>query len=123
MTPTKIPLRANSYYRKSGTKSYVHLMRKYRFSPTKAGPYFIGGKLEQTGRPYTDQAVGGHAHVQQILQKKAIDSDQVGEVGALDVQNDAMYLAEVSVGTPAQTVQLDFDTGSADLWVRYCPFY
>lgn len=123
MKPTKIPLRANPHYRKSGTKSYVHLMRKYRFNPTKEGTYFMGGTLQQMGRPYTDQAVGGHAHVQQVLRKKAIDSDQVGEVGAQDVQNDVMYLAEVSVGTPAQTVQLDFDTGSADLWVRRCPLF
>lgn len=122
MKPTKIPLRTNPHYRKSGTKSYVHLMRKYRFNPTKEGPYFIGGTLEQMGRPYTDQAVGGHAHVQQVLQKKAIDSDQVGKVGTLDVQNDLMYLAEVSIGTPAQIVSLDFDTGSADLWVSHWPF-
>jgi hypothetical protein len=117
MTPTKIPLKLNPHYHKSGTKSYVHLMRKYRFNPTKEGPYFMGGKLEQMGRPYTDQVIGGHAHVQQVLRKKAIDSDQVGELGAFDVQNDLMYLAEVGIGTPAQTVQLDFDTGSADLWV------
>ncbi|KAJ5082777.1 hypothetical protein N7532_011820 [Penicillium argentinense] len=57
-------------------------MRKYRFNPTKEGPYFI----------------------------------DVGEVGTMDFRNDVMYLAEVSVGTPAQTAQLDFDTGSADLW-------
>lgn len=121
--PTKIPLRPNYHYLKSGTKSYVHMMRKYRFNPTKEGPYFMSGTLEQMGRPYTDQPVGGQAHIQQVLQKKTIDSQQIGEVGALDVQNDAMYLAEVSVGKPAQKVQLDFDTGSADLWVRRRRFH
>ncbi|KAJ5433544.1 Peptidase asparticcatalytic [Penicillium daleae] len=74
-------------------------MRKYCFNPTKEGPYFIGGTLEQIGRPYTDQAVGGYAYIQQVLQKKAIDGDEVGEVGVLDVQDNMMYLAEFASGT------------------------
>ncbi|KAL2851916.1 hypothetical protein BJY01DRAFT_244849 [Aspergillus pseudoustus] len=83
--------RGNDFsYSKSGTKPYVHLMHKYNFNPAKEGPYFIDGRLEHTGRPYTDEAVGGHAHVQQVFQKKAIDSDQVGEADALDVQDDTM---------------------------------
>ena len=36
---------------------------------------------------------------------------------AEDVEQNALYLATVSIGTPAQSLKLDFDTGSADLWV------
>ncbi|KAI2785631.1 hypothetical protein POX_h09388 [Penicillium oxalicum] len=86
--------------------------------PPKLNPRYHKRQARANGSSFTDQAVGGHAHIQQVLRKKAIDSDQVGEFGELDVQNDLMYLVEMSIGTPAQTVQLGFDTGSADLWSR-----
>ena len=47
------------------------------------------------------------------------DGSSEGEVPAEDIQNDSMYLCEVAVGTPAQKLYLDFDTGSSDLWVCY----
>ncbi|OJI95785.1 hypothetical protein ASPVEDRAFT_119179 [Aspergillus versicolor CBS 583.65] len=114
---SKIKLISNPRYQKSGTKSYVHLMRKYRFSPTKGGRYFYGGHLQQTGRQYTNKPIGGKARIQRVLRKKVADTNEVGEVGADDVQNDSMHLAPVNIGTPAQTVNLEIDTGSADLWV------
>ena len=119
MSATKIKIIANPHYKKSGTKSYVHLMRKYHFNPTQPGPYFLGNVMQQTGRQYTDKAIGGRVHMRQVLKKKNLETDQVGEVGAEDVQNDSMYLAQVGIGSPAQNLNLDFDTGSADLWVSY----
>ncbi|PIG69591.1 aspartic endopeptidase (AP1) [Aspergillus arachidicola] len=88
----------------------------YRFTPTKGGPYFVSSSIHQTGRQYANQPIGGKAQVQHVLRKRVAGA-QTGKVPADDPQNDSLYLAPVSIGTPAQTVNLDFDTGSADLWV------
>ncbi|KAF5012275.1 hypothetical protein FDECE_1656 [Fusarium decemcellulare] len=40
-----------------------------------------------------------------------------GSAVTLPVQNDAEWLTPVQIGNPPKTFQMDFDTGSSDLWV------
>ncbi len=119
---TRINRLPNPNYERSGPKSYVYLLNKYKFSPTKPGPYLLRGKVQQKGKYGIKNPVGGKAHVQRILQKKSTKDAQPGDVPADDQQNDSMYLCPVTIGTPGQTFNLDFDTGSADLWVSRSAF-
>ena len=69
-----------------------------------------------SGKHGEDKSIGGKTIMQKVLQKRTAD-DQAGEVSADDQQNDSLYLCPVTIGTPGQTFNLDFDTGSADLWL------
>lgn len=61
-------------------------------------------------------------HVQSVVDRFALPvankrAGDEGSVVATSVESDTEYVASISVGTPAQKLPMDFDTGSSDLWV------
>ncbi|CAD6949883.1 unnamed protein product, partial [Tilletia laevis] len=44
-------------------------------------------------------------------------ASDTGSEPLVDQQDELLWVGQVGVGTPAQTVTLDFDTGSSDTWV------
>jgi hypothetical protein len=63
------------------------------------------------GRVFFDDA-------KNLLVGKGPHKKEVGMLPTDDIQNDSMYLCPVTIGVApnAITVNLDFDTGSSDLW-------
>ncbi|RKK65981.1 hypothetical protein BFJ69_g15807 [Fusarium oxysporum] len=109
---TRISVKRNPHYQPHDTKSYIHLLNRFGFKPTKPGPYFQDRQIQQRGlaHPRFHAALGGRVYQTKILRKKlgtdgTLDADgtRIGEVTAEDVPFDSMYLCEVSIGTPLRS--------------------
>ncbi|KAG0244660.1 hypothetical protein BGW41_006899 [Actinomortierella wolfii] len=53
----------------------------------------------------------------QFIQQTSNDIPGVGSVPAINIESDSEYYGPVRVGTPGQMFNLNFDTGSADIWL------
>lgn len=116
---TKVELVPNLNLDRSGLKAYGFLLSKYGFNPTKPGP-FTTVQVQQNVKVNTKGSLGDAAAQDSLRFKDK--KGRVGKVPANVIQNDVEWLCPVKIGTPAKTYNLNFDTGSADLWV-YMQFH
>ncbi len=115
----EVDLVPNTNLQRDGLKAYGYLLSKYGFNPTKPGPFTTvtlvrpQAQLQSYG---SDRVLGEKGRQRPQLQFKD-QSGRVGKVPANSISNDLEWLCPVKIGTPAKTYHLNFDTGSADLWV------
>lgn len=98
----------NPDFKPDGFKAYQQLVSKYGFIPTKPGPLVTVKDSQRASRFGVSKLVNN---------KKLSQGGPKGEVPAEVKFYDLQYLCPVTIGTPGKVFQLNFDTGSADLWV------
>ncbi|OTB00987.1 hypothetical protein M426DRAFT_14969 [Hypoxylon sp. CI-4A] len=71
----------------------------------------------QLARAYLKYGAKVPDNLAKVLADLKIARRDSGSAKTTPEENDIQYLTPVSIGTPAQTLNLDFDSGSSDLWV------
>ncbi|KAM0428646.1 hypothetical protein ACHAPT_007010 [Fusarium lateritium] len=60
----------------------------------------------------------GNGVSREALEAFSLLDDDDGQVDVEPLENDAIYIADIKIGNPPQTVKIAIDTGSADFWVQ-----
>ena len=89
--------------------------RKDNFEQARKGQFRHHRRLRQLKRTSNNSRALGWDWRRQ-LQGSEDDGDSIGAI-ALSNCHLVLWTGDVSIGTPAQTFTLDFDTGSSDIWV------
>ncbi|KAI0596209.1 aspartic peptidase domain-containing protein [Biscogniauxia sp. FL1348] len=89
----------------------VHQVRNPKH--VKNGALALAKAYRKYGAPFPESLTAALSNQTSANTKRAT----TGSAATTPEEYDIEYLTPVSIGTPAQTLNLDFDTGSADLWV------
>ncbi|KAL2166527.1 hypothetical protein VTG60DRAFT_2540 [Thermothelomyces hinnuleus] len=87
--------------------------RNYRFNGARA----VYRTYLKYGVPVPEYIVEAVAYTDALNAAAAKRDTGSAAADPIDPRYDVAYVTPVSMGTPPQTLHLDFDTGSSDLWV------
>ncbi|KAF9504785.1 hypothetical protein BS47DRAFT_1386159 [Hydnum rufescens UP504] len=136
-TGLTLSLKKNNNWKRHGPKDvrlpsemYARSVRKWGIKPTANTTFFIHNDLLKRRGETTSKSSKRRSFLSSLFRREGGKEQHDGsadlttesstegtEVPAEDVQNDLEYVVPVTIGTPGVTLNLDFDTGSADLWV------
>lgn len=103
----------NTHYKFNGAVSVYKTYLKYG---AKVPDYLV--KAVATHFGVTPEDVLNRVFSHSENPAAATERRDRGSAAAIPIDKyDVAYVTPVSIGTPAQTLNLDFDTGSSDLWV------
>lgn len=93
------------------SKGSVSLKQVRNPTFVRHGPIQLAKVYRKYGVPLPNDLKSAVARIRQTAKRST------GSAKTTPEESDVEYLTPVSIGTPAQTLNLDFDTGSSDLWV------
>lgn len=95
-------------------RTTLHQVKRENYKPNGALSMYKTYMKYKT--PIPDWLAAAVANTTGIDYKLLKRDEGSAEASPVDTFDDA-YITPVSIGTPAQVLNLDFDTGSSDLWV------
>ncbi|KAM7202194.1 Aspartic peptidase domain containing protein [Rhypophila sp. PSN 637] len=90
----------------------VSQIRNPHFAPY--GPAQLAKIYRKYGVPIPENL---NAAIKRYRQSRGFERRSTGTVDAVPEASDVEFLSPVYIGTPAQILNVDFDTGSSDFWV------
>ncbi|KAF7537654.1 hypothetical protein G7054_g3517 [Neopestalotiopsis clavispora] len=93
----------------------IHQQPNKAFKGVRKGSLALARAYSKYGVAFPDDLLTA---IEKLLEELGLAGNTTtGEVAAIPEDFDSEYLCPVQIGTPPQTLNLDFDTGSSDLWV------